>query len=226
MNDYKFTCNFCGKRFVRESWYLKHKCEKMRRDEEIRTPIGQAAWNYYQYWFTKNRKNPRNINTFLTSGFYKPFIKFSKHVCETSLPEPKTFINFMINKQYDPHMWLNRSIYNAYLIYLDRQSDPWSRIVTTIKTIQRYCYGEECEISEIFDKITPPELIHKIYSRDLSPWILLHSPKFLHYYKNKIDPTERIRIDSIISIKFWVERFDKNPDVVNEVKNIIKRLNL
>ena len=55
MSKYKFTCKFCGKNFVHEGWYLKHRCKEMARDEAIRTPEGQAAWEFYKLWLSKSK---------------------------------------------------------------------------------------------------------------------------------------------------------------------------
>jgi hypothetical protein len=226
VTDYKYKCQFCGKHFVHEGWYLKHQCEQMKRDQDMRTPQGQAAWRFYQLWLTKNRKKARNVDTFMTSRFYNAFIKFTEFVHRTGLPEPDTFIGFMVRKNYDPFMWTDSRIYRAYLEYLDRQGDPWNRIETTIKTIKRYTNSVDCKPSEIFDFISSSELVHKIYSRELSPWFLLTSQRFMNYYRTKLNHDEKLRVDTVIRPKFWRERFDKNPNIVKDVQNIVKRLNL
>ena len=198
----------------------------MRRDAQIRTQEGQAAWQFYQLWLKKNRRSTRGIHSFVGSRYYKAFNKFAEFVKKLSLPEPDTFIWFVVDKKYEPTLWTDRRVYQEYLEFLDRQGDYLSRAACTIKTIKKIASEVGCEFAEVFDHITAPELIHKINSRELSPWLLLASPKFINFYKTEISPTDRVRIEGIIRIPYWKERFAKYPDAHKDMKSMVKRLNL
>ncbi len=226
MSKYKFTCEFCGKHFVHEGWYLKHECEEMRRAEQIETHIGQAAWAFFKMWLTKQRRKPHGIDTFLKSRFYNAFIKFAEFVQKTNLPDHETFVKFVILKKYDPHMWTNSAVYKGYLEFLDRQGDPIYRAESTIKFIQKYTHEVGCDFDQVFEHITTPVLVHKIYSREISPWLILHSPKFWNFYKNRASFIDRIQIDGVMRVNFWRDRFKTHPKSVNDIKDMVKRLNL
>ncbi len=224
-NKYKFTCEFCGKHFVREYNYLKHTCEPMRRTAMLETTIGQAAWEFYKNWLSKNRRNPRNADSFISSQFYKPFIRFAEFVKKMSIPEPDKYIWLMVERKYRPNVWTEDVVYRKYLEFVDVQGDPYDRAAFTVRALQRIASEHDCELCDVHKYITAPELVHRIYIRELSPWIILTSTKFLSLIRNS-DPAEQVMLENVIRPDFWKERFKKNPTAYNDLKNIVKRFKL
>ena len=226
MPDYKYKCKFCGKNFVREINYLKHTCTQMQRDHEFRTPTGQAAWNYYTFWLKQSRRIAQGPQAFLTSRYYNAFMKFAAFAAKTKLPRPEAFIKFANSKKYAPIDWTDDRVYRQYLEYLDRAADPYSRAADSIKTIQRIAREESCEYGDVFNHITAPVLIHLLSTKQFSPWLLLHSPKFLSFVKDGVSSSDQVAIDAIIRVPFWRERFTKHPQVRKDMIKIVKTLNL
>ena len=224
--NYKFTCEFCGKHFVREHNYLKHMCKEMKRYDEVEhTVIGQAAWTFYKQWMNKNGRQARNLDAFVTSSFYNAFIKFAKFVKETKVPDPDQYMWFMMDKKYRPIVWTEDVPYREYLEFVDLQGDPYDRAAYTIKALQRISKEQGCNLRDVFDHMTAPEMVHRIYIRELSPWFLLNSVKFLALLKRS-DRAEQQMLDNVIRPGFWRDRFQKNPDAHKDLKIIVKRLNL
>ena len=52
----KYTCKACHRSFVLETRFLQHRCNQMKRDDELKSPEGQAAWNFYQIWFKHQKR--------------------------------------------------------------------------------------------------------------------------------------------------------------------------
>ncbi len=77
MKEHRYECQFCGTKFQSESRYLKHRCKQMIRDEEFRTPVGQAAWLYYQQWMKAYRRQAPKASSFLHSKYYNSFVRFA-----------------------------------------------------------------------------------------------------------------------------------------------------
>lgn len=198
----------------------------MKRDEEIRTPLGHIAWRFYQTWLAKNRRHVLGIHSFVKSRLYNTFIKFATFVKNRNIPEPDMYIGLMVLKKYRPEIWTDDIVYREYLETLDRTGDPYRRAEDTIKAIQKISNDENCKLHEVFDHMTAPEVIHGLYTRQLSPWILLNSQKFLKFCNTTATPIEKIKIEQIIRVPFWREQFQKNPDAYKDLKNIVKRLNL
>lgn len=198
----------------------------MARDEEFRTPVGQAAWNYYQEWMKAYKRQVPRAQAFLHSKFYSSFVRFAKFAKRVHLPEPKTFVWLMKERDISPAIWNNDQVYAIYLEFLDRQGDPKKAAETTINTLFDIADAAECETSDVFDILTPNEVIQLLRERRLSPWILLNSKKFLKFFVERVSNEERIVMESIIRPNYWGEKFTKRPEDVELMKKYVAELSL
>lgn len=226
MKERRFQCNYCGKQFVHEDRFLAHKCEQMKRHEEFQTPVGQAAWIYYQKWMKAYRRQVPRSDAFLHSKFYKPIIRFANFAKRVNLPDIDSFIWLMKEKDMSPVLWVNDQVYAMYLEFLDRQADPYKRAELTIKTLFDIAEAAECDVSEVFDVITGPEFIQMLRERRLSPWILLRSRKFKEFLTHKVSPEEMTIIQAIVRPQYWKEKFDQRKAIVDTMDLYVKELNL
>lgn len=210
---------------MREGNYLKHKCAEMKRHEIFKGVTGQAAWAFYKLWLGKKNRNPMNADSFLSSSFFNAFVKFAEFVKKVNLPNPDRFVWLMVQKKYRPNVWTDDIVYRMYLEFVDRQVEPLDRAESTIKALQRICGESNCKISEVFNHMTAAELVHRLYIRELSPWIILNSPKFWKFYKNA-NTADKVMLENVIRVQFWKEQFKKHPSDHKNLKSMVKRLNL
>jgi len=197
----------------------------MQRDEEFRTPIGQAAWMYYQEWMKVHRRQVPRADSFLHSKFYRSFIKFSKFVRTVQMPDPKLFIWLMKEKDVEPVLWATDGAYAAYLEFTDRKGDPRTQANITIDTIFKIADVAEVSHTDVFDVVTSAEVIQLLRQRRLSPWLLLHSKKF-HTFVLNSSSEERTILETIIRPKYWGKKFQDNPETVALMKRYVSELNL
>lgn len=226
MREQRYECRFCGTKFQTESRFLKHRCKQMIRDEEFRTPVGQSAWLYYQNWMKAYRRQIPKASAFLHSKFYNSFVRFAKFVKQVNLPDIDLFIWLMKEKDISPTLWVNDQVYSIYLEFIDHKGDPLKQTQITINTIFDIADAAECEPSEVFGILTPAEVIHFLRTRRMSPWVLLHSDRFMDFFVHQVSPEERIIMGTIIRPEFWSEKFANNPEAVNAIKKYISELNL
>ena len=203
---YKFECRFCGMRFKQEARYMSHRCTAMKRDEQIKTPLGQTAWSYYQKWMKTQRRAVPSIETFLTSKFYTTFIKFAEFAQKVGLPDVDTFIWYMTEKKIPPVIWVNNEIYTTYIEFIDKKSNPYKEAKRTIDNLFKLADDLQCEVKELFDHLAPNDIIQMLHRRQLSPWILLHSSKFKQFLIHKTTKDERIVMETIIRPDYWAEK--------------------
>jgi len=226
MNKDHYDCKFCGAKFVTEIRYVNHKCKQMKRDEEFRLPIGQAAWGFYEKWMKAYRRMVPGPDSFLKSKYYQSFIRFATHVKKLNLPDPDAFITLMKEKDISPTIWTNDQVYAIYLEFLDRRATPLSQARITINTLFNIADAAECEVSEIFDIIQPNELIVLLRERRLSPWLLLFSKKFKTLLIHKASDEQRIIMESIIRPRYWTEKFKKCPNDVAMMRKYAEELDI
>jgi len=226
MADPKYECKFCGKRFVHEARYFAHRCKQMIRDEEFRTPIGQAAWILYQKWMKAYRRIVPPAKTFLHSKKYTSFIKFAKFVQKTHIPDTDSFIWLMREKDIDPTIWSNDQVYSMYIEFLDRRAKPTKQAEITVNTVFKIADAADVEPGEVFDILEPNEVIELFRRRQFSPWLLLHSSKFKQFFIDRLNQEQKLILETIIRPKYWGEKFQKYPEDVENMKKYVKELNL
>jgi hypothetical protein len=226
MAKYNYRCKFCDAGFVREDRYLKHRCKAMERDEEIRTPIGQAAWEYYKLWLTLQRRQAPTVQTFLDSRYYTALVRFAKFAQKTGIPNTEQYIKYMVRSDVSPMLWTNDQMYSDYLQYLDRGRDPMAQVQYTIDYLFKIADALECEVGEIFDHLNADEVIMMLRRRQLTPWILLHSSKFRDFTQKKMTTDQQMVFKTIVKPETWVSRRKDNPDIVATMKEIVRELNL
>lgn len=226
VNDYKFECSFCGSKFKLEDRFMNHRCKEMIRDEEIRTPTGQAAWSFYQTWLKKQRRAVPRLETFLTSRYYATFIKFAKFAKKVGIPDTDMFIKYMIDRDIPPTIWMNNEIYASFIEFLDRSADPNKQAAMTIDYMFKIADALDCDVSDIFEYLHPDDIIQMLHRRQLSPWILLHSPKFKQFLIHKTTDQQKIAMQAIIRPDYWAEKKTQRPEVVAVMKKYVRELNL
>jgi hypothetical protein len=226
MREKKFKCHYCGTMFSSEVRFLKHKCKQMKRDEEFNTPMGKSAWLMYQQWMKAYKRQVPQSKSFLHSKFYNSFIKFAKFAKQVNVPDMDLFIWLMKERDISPVIWDTDEVYTMYLEFIDRQGNPNKLAEVTIETLFGYTETYNCDISDIFEHVTPQVIIQHLRERRLTPWILLHSKKFKTFFINKTTTEDRIILESIIRPKYWTEKFNKNQKIVELMKVFIKELRI
>ena len=220
-----FVCKYCEKEFVREDRYLKHQCEKMRRHEEIKTPVGQGAYILYQMWFTTKKKTPPDINSFLNSKYYLPFVSFAKFVKRVKLANAELYIRMMNDKSIMPSHWTRDDMYVYYIEYIDRKVSPHKQAKLTVNLLIKMADAADCEITEAFDLLTAADIIEMIRQRKLSPWVLLKSKKF-HTKCAMMSIEEQGIISKLINVTYWTKKFKSHPDINQYMKKLVEEMEL
>lgn len=223
--DYKFECQFCKKKFKLEHNYMDHVCKQMIRDKEIRTPIGQAAWNMYQTWMRAQRKAVPKIQTFLESRYYATFVKNAKFVQKVGIPDVDVFIRYMVENKMPPALWKNDEIYASFLQHIDNRQSPEQQAKTTIEYLFKVADDIGVDVSEVFDHMTAEDIIPLLRRRQISPWILLASSKFKALVQRATDEQKMI-LSTMIKPDVWKRKKQENPTASEKMKVYVKELNL
>lgn len=222
----RFTCRYCHKVFVLEHRYLQHQCKQMKREEELKTPIGQAAWHYYQLWMRQLKRMPPPAASFLASKYFRTFINFTKFTKQVDLPKPDKFIWLMVHKQFQPTMWCTDDAYTLYLEFLDRKTSPLDQAKLSIETLLTLSERLDIDVSDVFSHLKPHDIIHALRTRRLSPWLLLFSKKFKKLFNEDASTEQKIIIESIIRPEYWGDKMADHADAVTTIKMLIGELDI
>lgn len=204
---------------------MKHECSQMLRSYEIQTIIGQQAYKLYCLWLEKQRRKPPAIEGFTSSAYYSSFIKFAQWTRDTSIPDPTKYVELMISEKLSPSLWKRNEAYQIYLEYVDRRSNPYEQVGTSIETIISMSGGLEIEHGEVFKRFSVGEIIELIQQRRLSPWLLFCSRSFKSWSESLHESEHRDLMKSI-NIHYWSEKLEKSPELVREIREIAEQLGI
>jgi len=216
---------FCKKALPSERVFMRHQCTQMVRSKEIQTVIGQVAFGLYKHWLEKQRRTPPSIETFCTSAYYTPFIKFAEWVRETGIIDPKKYVEVMLEKKIAPSLWRRNEAYQFFLEHVDKRTNPYDQATTTVETLMTLAEGLECAPGEVFAKFTAGEILELIQQRRLSPWLLFCSRAFKDWV-NTLHEGDRSALMKGIGIDYWALQLEKRPEVVKALKEIASELGI
>jgi hypothetical protein len=198
----------------------------MKRLEEVQSPQGQAALQYYQLWMRLQQRTPPPASTFIDSKYFRTFCTFAQHAMKVQLPYPDRFIRLMIEKKLPPTLWASDEVYSLFLEYIDRVSTPLEQAKLSIDTLLGVATKYDVDISEVLDVVTVNEVLHLIRLRKLSPWLLLFCPSFKKMYAEKASPEQRMIIDTVIRVEYWQEKFSQHIEDTRSIRQYVVELGL
>lgn len=221
-----FKCQYCGDKFKKETTLIKHLCENRKKVLLLESNIGKSAYISYQNWRNLNHFFYCDKDTFLNSKYFKSFINFVEFCKENSIPEKNGFIKMMVEKKIQPSLWINDLYYEMYISEFDNLYSPMRQVEMSLEVLYRLSDLLECKIHDIFSNIKIIELLKMIHAKKLSPWLLLLMKSFQHHIKYNITEEEQILLSTIINSNEWKQKFIKNKESMDKIKNLLLQLNI
>lgn len=198
----------------------------MKRDAELRSPIGQTALYYYQLWMRNMKRMPPPAGSFASSRYFRTFVNFVKWTHKVHLPKVDKFIWLMVQKDFSPIMWMNHEVYAIFLEYLDREASGIDSATLSIQTLMAYCDRNEIPLDEVFKHIPIEEIISLLQLRKLSPWLLLHSRTFKQAFVHRAGPEQRVVLESLIRPEYWPDKMAQYPGDVAKIKTWVAEMGI
>jgi len=225
----KWTCEFCSHDFASERTFMKHRCRERERIDELRGPVGQAAYAYYSAWMRLNKRSVPPMETFASSILYNAFIKFANHVKRVNMPNPDGFVKAMVeNGNVQPVLWCRDNVYAMYLQGYDKIVSPTTQFVNSLDLVMEYAKEYECEPNQVFEQIGVTKILDLVQKRKLSPWFLVSSTAFRTYMKSR-EEMEANRLEGGVQVGAMIMRIQQSPENIalfTEFSKACKELDL
>lgn len=191
----------------------------------MRTREGYLALESYNEWMKAQGKRQQTPEIFMKSMYFLSFERFANFLKEAEITSYRGFIGLMVTNGVDPKFWTDHRAYAMFIEYHDRIIPVDEQIRITINAMLDVTEQRDVPINKFYDVVEDSELISLIQRRKLTPWILLRSMKF----KNKLrymSEEQRLIIAKMLRIPLWKIRFDNNPQVVDDVNQLIFELEI
>lgn len=218
-----WNCEFCARDFQTESGFMKHHCLERERLDELKSPMGQAAYSYYSEWMKLKKRSVPPIDRFMTSRQYNYFLKFSKFAEKTAIPNVSQFINLMVETDTAPVLWCRDTTFALYLTWYDNAYPPISQFMDTYDVLLSYSNELHISVKNIFGAIGSSALAKLIRRRKISPWYLVVSSDFMEWLKT-LPSSERDLVAESINFGAFAKKMKSSPSTVSDLQEMYKEL--
>ncbi len=223
----KWVCTYCSRPFVYEKAFMDHRCREKLKLDQLRSPLGQAAYAHYSEWMRAQRHSVPPIETFAESRLYSTFIKFAEYAEKTKLPNVNEFIRAMVaaEPKVSPGLWCKDSVYSAYLQGYDAVVPPAKQFVDSADVISDLAVELKTAPKDVFSAIGVETLVSLIQKRKLSHWFLLASDAFKSYLKG-LPPEQRDQVSRALNINAAIVRIRQEQVLFKEFGRGARELGL
>lgn len=204
-----WKCDYCSRTFKFEKVFMKHVCPEKTRIDEMKSPVGQAAYAYYGDWMRASKRSVPPIETFIHSSFYTTFVKFSKHVLRVNMPAPQNFIRMMVNEKVMPSLWCRDNVYAMYMKSFDDAMPPEEQFMQSVEFLLSLAAQEDLAVEEVFDNMGVEKFLINVQKRKLSPWFLAASSVFRAWIK-RLEPFDASRVEDSVKVGALMIRISSN----------------
>ena len=221
----QWECHHCGHPFASERVFMKHHCREMLRHEELRSTIGQAAYQFYAEWMKLSNRKAPPIETFAESRYYPSFVKFARHVKKVHLPTPLAFVRTMVDNKLDPSLWTRDNVYVLYMTGYDDVVPPTKQFIESLDLIMQLAKDHECAPEQVFQVLGVNKLLDLVQKRKLSPWFLIASDAFRVYLASR-NEQDACKLSDGVQVGAMIDRIKRNEKLFTEFSKATKELGL
>lgn len=209
-----WNCQYCEHDFATETGFMNHRCKERARMDELRSPVGQAAYSYYAEWMKLNKRSVPPIETFAASTLYSTFIKFANHAVKVRLPNVMGFIRAMVeNGKVQPSLWCRDNVYAMYLQGYDKVVSPTQQFFDSYEEIDALSMELKCAHSQVFEQIGVDTVLDLVQKRKLSAWFLVSSGAFRSWLNSR-RPDDLMRLEDAIQVGALLARISHDKQLM------------
>lgn len=217
----KFSCEFCERDFIRENTMLKHLCETKRRWQDREKHGNRVGFNSWIQFYNKNStKKKREYMDFAKSAYYTAFVKFGNYCVDTQVINVSRYVDWLLKNQISIDTWNRDSHYTKFIIDYLRSEDPLDAIARSIETTIALAQQSKILTKDVLRYGNRNSICYEITKGMISPWMLYHSESGLQFIE-KLDATQQKMILDYINPEQWAIKFNKNKNIISQVKELL-----
>lgn len=220
-------CEFCKRKFIRESTMFTHLCEQKRRWNERDNQVNRYAHQAYKIYYQKNHptKNRTDYKDFIYSPYFSAFIKFSNYCLANKVINMPRYLDYLVSNKIVVDNWNSDINYTKFLIEYIRLEDPYDAITRSIECLSTMCQEQNIQLHDTFKYINANRLCHVIVSGQLSPWLLYQSSEGIKFIESLNGDQIRLIFD-YINPDLWSVKFARNKSTADDIKKILETIKL
>lgn len=216
----KFNCEFCNRDFIRESTMIKHMCETKRRVNEKDKTGNRLGYASFIQFYTKHSRKKKDYMEFAKSSYYTAFVKFGNYCFDAQVINVSRYVDWLLSHQISIDNWNRDTNYTKFIIDYTKSEDPVDAIARSIETCVELAKQDNIQTKDVLRYGNKNKICFMITKGKISPWMLYHSDSGVKFLEN-IDTTQQKMILDYISPEQWAIKFNKNKNIISEVKELL-----
>lgn len=221
----QLVCEFCEQKFTSETWFFKHVCKYKQRylNKDLQSNrIAYQAWvDYYRKNFPQTKKT--QYTDFIKNSLYEAFARFGNYCTEAKVINTPRYLDWLVKHNIRIDNWNSDTNYTKFLIEYLRVEDPYDAIHRSVETLFDLAETEEILGKDYLKYGNTNKICYNITTGKISPWILYQSKTGTHFLET-INPDHVKLIFDYINPELWAIKFNKNKEIVKEVKELVSKI--
>lgn len=222
ISNTSFGCEFCGRKFLRESTIYKHICEYKHRWLEKDRQGNRIAYQTYILFYKKNSasKKIKTYEEFIKSAYYIAFVKFGNYCVDINAININRFAEWLLKNKIKIDTWTSDKNYTAYLIDYLKSEDPLDAVARSIETTIKLAEIDNIQSSDLLRYGNSNRICQNIVNGKISPWMLYSCNSGVHFLET-LNPTQIKIVNDYINPEYWALKLKRNTDVVLQIKELL-----
>ena len=221
--ELNYKCEYCGKKFAKESTLVVHVCEQKRRHlgkSEKHVQMGLMTFQKF-YDVAQKGKTQKTFDEFASSPYYTAFVKFGSFMVNTAPIYPERFIEFVIKSGVKLDHWCRDELYDQYIMEMIKKEPADGAIQRTITTMMSWADKNSAPWEHYFAYVNLNRATHDIKEGLVSPWMILNTKAGKEMLQRMNDEQLEI-VGPVVDPLFWQKKFKTLPADLVLVKEVIK----
>lgn len=219
-------CEHCERSFARESTMLKHMCERKRRWLERDKAPNRIGFSSYARFYKLNYNQDKTHDDFIRSSYYTSFVRFGLYCVNVNVVNPIRYIDYLLENKISIDNWNQDKAYTKFLIQYLRHENVADAVSRTSEYLNTMAQELKIRPRDVLRYGNQSTICNFIVSGKISPWVIWHSESGRELLETRLNSEQTQWILDYIDPPLWKIKFDKNPEMVQEVNDLIKKYNL
>jgi hypothetical protein len=227
VNKKPYVCQYCCHGYTKESTLVTHVCEQKRRHlqkQDKAVVIGYDAFNRF-FKLSQNIKGDKTYDDFAKSPYYNAFVKFGSYVSNVNPLYPSQYINWVIRSGVKLDHWCRDALYEKYVVDLIKTEPVETALQRSIEHMESWAAANNSQWSHYFKYVSTSRATFDIKDGKISAWLILNSPSGKQLLAS-LDDQQLASVSAMIDPIFWVDKFKKQKQDVELVKQVVKEAGL
>jgi len=210
--DTVFQCSFCNRTFQRENSLMVHLCEQKKRHREkseVAVQLGLKAYLRF-YEITQGSARLKSWDDFVTSAYYRAFVKFGRHCQAVKTINTAAFIDWLINKNVKLDHWCRDSVYHDYLLQHVRKENVADALSRAIESSMAWEEKTGNPHRDYLRYANDNVICHDIMSGRVTGWIIYNCASGQEFL-DRINNEQIAMIWPWIDTDVWQKKFQDYP---------------